>query len=178
MGFKLEGSGQILGRTPEVLQALLHGLPDDLLQTNYGPGTWSSHDVVGHLIHGERTDWMPRARQIMAHGEAVVFEPFDRNGHAALCREHTTSGLLNLFASLRQANLRELRSMSLGASDMERRGRHPSLGAVTLAQLLATWVVHDLNHIAQVCKALAFQHCREVGPWEAYLSILAPPAPR
>lgn len=112
MGFKLEGSGQILARTPEVLQALLHGLPDDLLQTNYGPGTWSPHDVVGHLIHGERTDWMPRARQIMAHGDTTAFEPFDRNGHAALCREHTTSELLNLFASLRQTNLSELLNVS------------------------------------------------------------------
>jgi hypothetical protein len=121
---------------------------------------------------------MPRARQIMTHGEDVVFEPFDRDGHVALCLEHTTSELLDLFASLRRANLSELRSMSLTASDMERRGRHPSLGPVTLAQLLATWVVHDVNHIAQVCKALAFQHYCEVGPWEAYLSILAPPAPR
>jgi hypothetical protein len=178
MNFELDGSGQILARTPDVLRTLLDSLPEELVRTNYGPGTWSPHEVVGHLIHGERTDWMPRVRQIMTRGESVVFEPFDRNGHAGMCREQTTGELLQLFASLRQANLRDLRSMSLGASDMERRGRHPSLGPVTLGQLLATWVVHDLNHIAQICKALAFQHNREVGPWEAYLSILAPPAPR
>jgi hypothetical protein len=178
MDFSLDGSGQILGRTPEVLWTLLQGLPDNLLRSNYGPKTWSPHEVVGHLIHGERTDWMPRVRQIMSQAETVVFDPFDRNGHAVLCGEHTTGELLRLFASLRQANLNELRSMSLSASDMDRRGRHPSFGPVTLAQLLATWVVHDLNHIAQICKAMAFQHYREVGPWEAALSILAPPAPR
>jgi hypothetical protein len=178
MDFRLDGSGEILGRTPDVLRTLLRGLPNDLLRTSYGPGTWSPHDVVGHLIHGDRTDWMPRVRQIMAHGEAVVFEAFDRNGHADICREHTTSELLDLFASLRRANLSDLHSMSLTAIDMMRRGQHPSFGPVTLAQLLSTWVVHDLNHIAQICKALAFQHYQEVGPWVAYLSILAPPTPR
>ncbi len=178
MEFHLETSGKILARTPGVLQALLAGLPEALACTNYGPGTWSPHEIVGHLIHGERTDWMPRARQILESGEARAFEPFDREGHQPLCREKTLAELLELFASLRAANLAELRSLPLTAQNLSRQGRHPALGRVTLSELLATWVVHDLNHIAQICKALAFQHRQEVGPWEAYLSILAPPAPR
>jgi hypothetical protein len=175
--FDLDGTGQILARTPPVIRTLLDGLPDELVRANYGPNTWSPHEVVGHLIHGEKTDWMPRLRLIM-QGQESTFEPFDRNGHKTICREKTTSELLSLFASLREANLAELRSLKLSDTDSERRGRHPALGPVTLGQLLATWVVHDLNHTAQIAKALAYQHRQEVGPWEAYLSILAPPAPR
>jgi len=178
MEFSLDGTGTLLASTPRVLRALLAGLPKGLVQANYGPETWSPHEVIGHLIHGEKTDWMPRARLIMQAGEAVAFEPFDRNGHIALCHEKTTGELLDLFESLRIANLAELRSMSLKPADLAKSGRHPALGEVTLSQLLATWLVHDLNHIAQVCKGLAFQHRKEVGPWEAYLSILAPPSPR
>jgi hypothetical protein len=178
MRFDLEGSGKILARTPRLLRTLLEALPDALVRANYGAGTWSPHEVVGHLIHGERTDWIPRTRWILVHGEALAFEPFDRDGHAALCRDHTSGELLDLFATLREANLTALRALALSEEDLARRGRHPTLGAVTLSQLLATWVAHDLNHIAQVCKALAFQHQREVGPGEAFLSILAPPSPR
>jgi hypothetical protein len=161
-----------------VLRALLEGLPDELARANYGPGTWSPHEVVGHLIHGEQTDWVPRARLILEQGDAVAFEPFDRGGHAALCREKTTGELLDLFASLREANLAALRAMPLTPANLAKRGRHPALGPVTLAEMLATWVVHDLNHVAQVCKGLAYQHRQEVGPWQVYLSILAPPNPR
>jgi hypothetical protein len=178
MEFALDGTGVILSRTPRVLRALLDGLPEELLRASYGPATWSPHEVIGHLIHGEKTDWMPRVRLILQAGEAVAFEPFDRNGHISLCREKRTVELLDLFDSLRNTNLAELRSMSLKPADLARRGRHPALGQVTLSQLLATWVVHDLNHTAQVCKGLSFQHREEVGPWEAYLSILAAPSPR
>jgi hypothetical protein len=178
MEFNLETSGKILARTPGVLRTLLSELPESLACANYGPGTWSPHEVVGHLVHGEKTDWMPRARLIMEQGEAVAFEPFDRAGHRPLCREKTLAELLDLFAALREANLNELRSLTLTPDNLSRRGRHPALGPVTLAELLASWVVHDLNHSAQICKGLAFQHRREVGPWEAYLSILAPPSPR
>jgi hypothetical protein len=178
MDFHLDGTGRILANTPRVLRSLLEGLPEQLVRANYGPGTWSPHEVVGHLIHGEKTDWIPRARLITQTGEAIAFEPFDRKGHIALCHDKTTDELLGLFESLRIANLAELRSMSLQPADLARRGQHPSLGQVTLAQLLAAWVVHDLNHIAQVCKGMAFQHQKAVGPWEAYLSILAPPSPR
>jgi len=175
--FDLDGTGQILARTPGVIRTLLDGLPDELAHANYGSNTWSPHEVVGHLIHGEKTDWMPRLRMIMKGGEST-FEPFDRDGHKSLCREKTTSELLSLFSTLRESNLAELRSLKLTTTDFDRRGRHPALGPVTLGQLLATWVVHDLNHTAQISKALAHQHRQEVGPWEAYLSILAPPAPR
>ena len=177
MRFDLNGTGTILARAPRVTRTLLEGLPDELTHANYGPHTWSPHEVVGHLIHGEKTDWMPRLRLIM-EGDESTFEPFDRNGHQALCREKTTGELVALFSSLRESNLAELRSLKLADRDFERRGRHPALGPVTLGQLLATWVVHDLNHTAQIAKALAYQHRQEVGPWEAYLSILAPPAPR
>jgi uncharacterized damage-inducible protein DinB len=178
MEFSLEGSGQILARTPRLLRTLLGGLPDNLVHANYGPGTWSVHEVVGHLIHSELTDWMPRTRLIMEQGEAVTFEAFDRAGHTTLCREKTLGELLDRFATLRDANLAELRSLALTPTDLARRGRHPAFGPVTLSQLLTTWVAHDLNHIAQICKALAFQHLHDVGPWKAYLSILAPPSPR
>jgi hypothetical protein len=175
--FDLEGTGQILSRTPWVIRTLIEGLPDKLLHANYGPNTWSPHEVVGHLIHGEKTDWMPRLRLIMQGGEST-FEPFDRNGHVSLCLEKSTGELLSMFAAVRESNLTELRSLKLGETEFEKRGRHPALGPVTLGQLLATWVVHDLNHTAQISKALAYQHRQEVGPWEAYLSILAAPAPR
>jgi hypothetical protein len=178
MGFDLKSGGQILARTPRVLRALLEGLPDELVHANYGPGTWSPHEIVGHLAFGELTDWLPRARIILEKGGAATFEPFDRDGHAPLCREKTFGQLLDYFASLRDANLVQLRALPITANDMARRGRHPEFGPVTLSQLLATWVAHDLNHIAQVCKALAYQHKENVGPWVAYLSILAPPAPR
>jgi hypothetical protein len=168
----------ILARTPVVLRTLLGGLPDELVRSNYGPETWSPHDIVGHLIHGEKTDWMPRVRHILQTGDAIPFEPFDRNGHVTLCREKAPRELLDLFESLRTANLAELRSKSLQPLDLIRRGRHPALGPVTLSELLATWAVHDLNHISQACKAIAFQQCKAVGPWKAYLSILAPPSAR
>jgi hypothetical protein len=178
MEFNIDGTGKILARTPRLLRTMLEGLPADLLKANYGEGTWSPHEVVGHLIHGEKTDWLPRARLILEQGDAIAFEPFDRKGHSTLCREKTTTELLDLFESLREQNLRELHSMSLTRAAMARPGRHPALGSVTLSQLLATWVVHDLNHIAQICKGIAYQQKEEVGPWEAYLSILSPPSPR
>jgi len=174
----LDGDRFILARTPQVLRALLADLPEELARRNYGPGTWSPHDILGHLIHGERTDWIPRARHILEQGDAAPFEPFDRNGHAALCRESTLARLLDLFATERAASLAVLGSMALTPEDLARRGRHPALGSVTLGELLATWVAHDLNHVAQTCKALAYQVKARVGPWEAYLSILSPPAPR
>jgi hypothetical protein len=178
MEFCFDRCGKILANTPRVLRQLLDGLPDELLRANYGLDTWSPHEVIGHLVHGEKTDWMARARLIIQASDTPTFEPFDRIGHIALCREKNTAELLNLFESLRIANLEELGSLNLRPQDLARRGRHPALGQVTLAQLLATWTVHDLNHIAQICKAMAHQHMHEVGPWEAYLSILAPPAPR
>jgi hypothetical protein len=178
MSFDLDVIQDILARTPRTLRTLLQGLPDGLARANYGPNTWSPHEVIGHLIHGEKTDWIPRTKLILQTGDTAAFEPFDRKGHTGLCREKTTADLLDLFESLRNANLGELRSMSLKPADFARPGRHPALGPVTLGQLLASWPVHDFNHIAQVCKGLAFQYAQEVGPWKEYLSILAPPSPR
>lgn len=168
----------ILSRTPRVLRVLLDELPAYWLTSNYGEGTWSPHQVLGHLIWGENTDWIPRARLILTHGESRPFEPFDRAGHDALCREKSTPELLDLFDAARAASLQSLREMALTPADLDRRGLHPAFGPVTLGQLLATWVVHDLNHTAQICKAMAHQNRPAVGPWEAYLSILSPPAPR
>jgi len=178
MNFSLDLSLPLLERTPRVVRSLLAGLAPDWTLSNYGPDTWSPHEVVGHLIHGEKTDWMPRARLILEKGESQPFEPFDRSGHARLCREKTLAELLDLFETLRAENLKALRAMSLTSDDLARKGLHPALGTVTLGELIATWVAHDLNHIAQVCKAMACQHKMAVGPWVQYLSILAPPAPR
>ncbi len=176
--FNLEEALQILARTPHVLRSTLAGLPETWWNGRYGPNTWSPHEIVGHLIHGERTDWMVRTRHILQRGESPPFQAFDRNGHAALCREKKLPELLDLFASLRNDNLANLRSLTIEPDHLTRRGTHPALGTVTLSQLLAAWTVHDLNHIAQICKAMAYQYKTETGPWEAYLSILSPPAPR
>lgn len=167
----------VLERTPRVLRALLTSAPTELVERPYGPNTWTAREVVAHLIFGEQTDWIPRLTHIMAHCESSPFSSFDRAGHKHLLAL-SLDELLDSFESHRRESLAALRARSLSAADLARTGRHPALGVVTIGQLLATWVVHDLNHIAQVCKAMAFQFKGEVGPWEQYLSILAPPAPR
>ncbi len=161
-----------LRRTPMVLKYLLGTLPDAWTQANYGPETFSPFDVVGHLIHGERTDWVPRLRHILEHGDARPFEPFDRSAHVEESAGKSMAQLLDEFASLRAESIRSLESLDLRASDFDRKGLHPALGAVTLGQLLATWVTHDLHHIAQCCKAMAFQYRDAVGAWRAYLGII------
>lgn len=176
--FSLSNCLAVLSRTPSVLQRLLLGIPDEWTQQNYGHGTWSAHEVIGHLIWGERTDWIPRVRHILSCKADQAFPAFDRNGHAALCRECSTDELLRIFASERESQLSELRQRLLTADQLQSTGIHPALGVVSLSQLLATWTVHDLNHISQICKAMACQYQSAVGPWESYLSILAPPNPR
>lgn len=178
MNFCIDATLEILARTPKTLQSYLRGLGGEWLRRNYGPDTWSVHEVIGHLIWGERTDWMPRLRQILAHGDSTPFEPFDRDGHAELCKESSTQRLLVLFEEERAQNVAELRALSLTSVDLEKVGRHPAFGTVSAQQLLATWTVHDFNHISQISKAMAFQYRDSVGPWEEYLSILAPPNPR
>lgn len=168
----------ILARTPAVLRALLAGLAPDWTHRPYGPGTWSAFQVLGHLIHGERTDWIPRARIILECGQSRPFDPFDRNGHEPEIRGKSLAQLLDEFERARAESLAALDGLALTPELLDRRGTHPALGTVTLRNLLATWAVHDLNHTAQVCKAMAHQARADVGPWEAYLSILAPPAPR
>ena len=171
--FVMEEGVAILERTPAALDALLRGLPDGWLAAHEGGATWSPFDVVGHLIHGERTDWIPRVRTILEHGEARAFEKFDRLAQFVESEGQTLNGLLEEFARLRQDNLRELAALRLTPADLDRRGRHPELGAVTLRALLATWVAHDLDHVVQISRVLARQYADEVGPWRAYLRIIS-----
>jgi hypothetical protein len=161
----------VLERSPASLAALLEGLPPIWVSATEGDGTWSPYDVVGHLIHGERTDWIPRARHILA-GESRPFDAFDREAQFSESGSQSISELLATFARLRGENLEILRGFSLTSDDLRRPGVHPELGDVTLGQLLATWVVHDLDHVGQVARTMAKVYGVTVGPWAAYLSIL------
>jgi DinB superfamily len=162
----------LLTCTPAVLDALLRDLPEAWTFCNEGQDTWSAFDVVGHLIHGERTDWMPRARMILQHGETQSFVPFDRLAQQQESQGKSLGRLLDEFARLRSENLVELRALKLRQEDLERRGRHPALGVVTLSQLLATWAAHDLTHLHQISRLMAHQYREAVGPWSAYLGVL------
>ena len=172
MTFQLSSALQLLRRTPAVLDALLAALPDEWTRVTEGPGTWSGFDVVGHLIHGEQTDWIPRARIILASGEARPFEPFDRFAQFETSSGKALADLLVTFRALRARNLATLESWQLTEEDLARTGTHPEFGRVTLAQLLATWTVHDLGHIAQIVRTMASRYGTDVGPWRAYLRIL------
>ena len=172
MNFELANAIEILRRTPATLNSLLRGLPDPWLVQNEGPDTWSPYDVIGHLIHGEQTDWIPRAKMILDHGETRAFEPFDRVAMFAESKGKSIIELLDTFAELRAKNLCELESLNLTSDLLDKRGRHPELGEVTLRQLLSTWVVHDLGHVRQVVRVISKQYGDAVGPWKAYLSIL------
>ncbi len=172
MEFSLERSIPVLARTPATLDALLGGLPEPWVRGNEGPDTFSPFDVVGHLIDGEETDWIPRARIILAGGPDPRFEPYDRFRHHERNLGRSLSSLLEEFAALRAANLEILNSWRLTAADLERPGVHPALGPVTLGQLLAAWVAHDLGHIAQVARVMAKQYKEEVGPWVPFLPVL------
>ena len=172
MEFQLEHAREILKSTPSTLNALLRDLPEPWLVQNEGPDTWSPYDIVGHLIHGEETDWVPRAKIILEHGETRAFEPFDRVAMFENSKGKSIAGLLDTFAELRGNNLRELQAMNLTSDLLEKRGRHPELGVVNLRQLLSTWVVHDLGHIRQVVRVMSKQYRDAVGPWRAYLSVL------
>lgn len=170
--FQLEDAVAILSRTPATLDAMLRGLPGGWIAANEGGDTWSPYDIVGHLIHGERADWLPRARIILEHGENRAFDPFDRLAQFEESRGRTLPSLLDDFALARRQSLRELDALKLTEADLDRRGRHPAFGAVTLRQLLATWVAHDLDHIMQISRVLARQYSDEVGPWREYLRII------
>jgi hypothetical protein len=170
--FLLAESREILERTPRVLDAWLRGMPEAWASVTEGEGSWSAFDVVGHLIHGEETDWIPRARLILEEGEARVFPPFDRTAMFAASRGRSLDALLTRFAELRAESLRTLDGWNLNEAMLERRGRHPAFGAVTLRQLLATWTAHDLGHLAQVARVMAKRYRDEVGPWREYLSVM------
>jgi DinB superfamily len=162
----------LLTHTPAALNALLRDLPEAWTLRNEGENTWSAFDIVGHLIHGERTDWMPRARMVLKFDETRAFEPFDREGHVRESEGKSIAQLLDEFARVRSENLGELRALNLQPEDLARRGRHPAFGAVTLSQLLATWAAHDLNHLHQISRVMAHQYRQAVGPWSAYLGVL------
>ena len=170
--FELGEATAILTRTPATLDALLRGLPEEWIRAHEGGDTWSPFDVVGHLVHGERTDWITRAKTILEQGESRVFDRFDRFAQFEVSKGRTLEALLDEFAALRQESLRQLSAMHLTDVDLDRRGRHPEFGRVTLRQLLATWVAHDLDHLVQVSRVLANQYADEVGPWRAYLRVI------
>jgi hypothetical protein len=170
--FRLDEGVAVLTRTPATLDALLRGLPDGFVHAHEGGETWSPFDVMGHLIHGERTDWIPRARIILEHGEARPFDSFDRFAQFEESKGKTIEAMLDEFAALRAESLRDLATMGLTEADLDRRGMHPQLGGVTLGQLLACWTTHDLGHIAQIVRVMAKQYTAAVGPWEQYLSIV------
>lgn len=172
MNFDLNLSIEILRRSPSTLRALLDGLGAPWVRGTEGPETFSPFDVVGHLIDGEETDWIPRAGIILAKGPDLRFEPYDRFRHRARNSGASLEALLAEFASLRATNVELLRSWNLTAQELDLPGEHPSLGRVTLRQLLAAWVVHDLGHVAQVARVMAKQYQDEVGPWVPFLPVL------
>src|SRR3984893_15276158 len=168
----LQETMSLLSRCPTVLNALLRDLPETWTFRNEGENTWSVFDVVGHLIHGERTDWIPGAKSVLQLVETQAFEPFDREGHFWGSRGKSLVQLLDEFTRLRSENLCELRTLNLRQNDFDRRGQHPALGVVTLSELLSTWAVHDLTHLHQVSRVMAWQYRDAVGPWKAYLGVL------
>jgi hypothetical protein len=172
MSFDLPRTLEVLSRTPGVVESLLDGLSEEWLDASEGPDTFTPRDVVGHLIHGEETDWVPRIRLILERGEGEPFTPFDRFGFRESIRGRSIDDLLLELRNLRADNLDYVRGLSLTAADLDRKGRHPALGAVTLGQLFAAWMVHDLGHIRQIVRVLARQYDQAVGPWKEYLSIL------
>ncbi len=162
----------LLTRTPAALDALLRGLPDQWTSRNEGDDTWNAFEVVGHLIHCERTDWIPRVKRVLESGESRAFEPVGRVAQLRDNRGRLLEELLDEFRHLRAANLDELRALNLKEEDLERRGRHPALGVVTLSQLLATWAAHDLTHLHQISRVMAHQYREAVGPWTRFLGVL------
>jgi DinB superfamily len=172
MAHDLQQTISLLSRTPAALNALLRDLPEAWTMRNEGEKTWSAFDIVGHLIHGERTDWMPRARMILEFGESREFEPFDRWAQARGSEGKSLDELLDDFARLRAENLEVLRALQLRPADFEKRGKHPALGVVKLSELLATWAAHDLTHLHQLSRVMAYQYREAVGPWSAFLGVM------
>jgi hypothetical protein len=172
VNFRFEDGLPVLRRTPGSLREMLLDLPEPWITATEGPGTWSPFDVVGHLIHGERTDWIPRVEHLLRHGDSVAFPVFDREAMFEASRGRSLPELLDTFGGLRAESLGRLAALDLTDADLARRGRHPEFGVVTLGQHLATWVAHDLGHTAQVVRVMARQYAEAVGPWRAYLPIL------
>lgn len=172
MDFNLKAGIAILERTPGTLRALLAGLPPAWTDATEGPDTWSPYVIVGHLIHGERTDWIPRAQIILAQKPERRFEPYDRFAQFRESEGKSLASLLDEFAQLRAANVAMLVGWNLTDTQLQLEGEHPEFGQVTLRQLLATWVAHDLSHVAQTTRVMAKQYREAVGPWRAYLPVM------
>lgn len=168
----LDHTMALLARTPAALNTFLRDLPETWTHGNEGGDTWNVFDVVAHLIYGERTDWIPRAKIILQFGETRGFEPFDRAGHVRESQGKSLAQLLDEFARARSESLDQLRALRLWQEDLERRGRHPAFGPVTLSQHLASWAAHDLTHLHQIARIMAHQYREAVGPWQAYLGVL------
>lgn len=173
MNFNLNNCIEILSRTPAVLDSLLGGLSDEWIHNNEGEATWSPFDIVGHLIHGDKTDWIPRMKVILSDGPDKKFDPFDRFAQFEASKGKNIRQLLDEFKALRKKNIEILKSKNLDAQDLSKTGIHPEFGEVRLEQLLATWTAHDLSHLAQITRVMARQYTREVGPWKQYLPILS-----
>ena len=170
--FDINEAIQVLESTPEVLTVLLSNLPESWTDAREGPETWSPFDILGHLIHGEKTDWIPRARIILEEGTSRPFPPFDREAQFKDSKGKSLSMLLDEFEQLRKENIDFLKRQELTDADYAKTGLHPDLGEVTLQQLLSTWVVHDLSHLRQISRVLAKQYKAEIGPWEKYLPVV------
>jgi hypothetical protein len=172
MRFKMDEAIEVLSATPSVLRGLLGRVSEPWIRNNYGDKTFSPFDVVGHLIHGERTDWIPRGRIILEHGEAKAFDPFDRYAMYEESKGKSISELLDTFERLREANIEALRGMKLSDARLDGTGTHPRLGRVTMRELLAMWVVHDLSHVHQIAKSMAHQYADQIGPWRPWVTFL------
>jgi hypothetical protein len=168
----LDHSLALLARTPAVLDALLRDLPESWTLRNEGENTWSAFDIVGHLIHCEHTNWLPRTKWLLQHGETQPFPPFDRQGHVHECQGKSLSQLLDEFARLRAENLTELHAMNLQPDDLARLGLHPALGPLTLSDLLASWAAHDLNHLHQLSRVMATQYRETIGPFTKFMGVM------
>ncbi len=172
MKYSIERSLEIMERTPAVMSSLLSGISDDWIMNNEGPETFSPYDVIGHLIHGEKTDWTARTKRILEFGDSKTFDVYDRFAQYEESKGKSLQQLLDEFAALRKENIIWFRSLNLTEEDLDKKGMHPRLGQVTLRNLLATWVVHDLTHIAQVTRVMAKQYKDEMGPWPEFFRIL------
>lgn len=173
MQHDLQPTIALLTRTPATLDALLRCLPEAWTECNEGANTWTPSEIIAHLIHGELTDWIPRARWIWQFGDTRPFEPFNRAAHLEESQRKPLPQLLDEFGHARAESLAQLRALNLQPPDLDRRGQHPALGAVTMSQLLCTWAVHDLTHLHQISRVMAHQYRNDVGPWSAYLGVLS-----
>ena len=175
MDYQQEQAVELLRRTPATLTALLRGLPDAWTRATEGTATWSAYDIVGHLLHGEEGDWLTRARIILEHGEGRPFDAFNRAAMFDAYQGYSLDQLLAAFEQARTKNLATLNDLNITPEKLALTGTHPALGKVTLSQLLASWVTHDLNQIGQIVVLMADQYTDAVGPWRAYLAILTRP---